>query len=112
MRKRPLLARSGQGDLLVALPRDQPHLPVPGPPPIRTRLRVQTGEEISKGRTTVGLAGSNRRAACPLKVRAEGQFIFNTIRQRLDSALQGLGLAHMPEDVAAPCIATGELVRS
>jgi DNA-binding transcriptional LysR family regulator len=46
-----------------------------------------------------------------LKVRVEGQLIFNTIRQRLDSALQGLGLAYMPEDVAAPCIASGELIR-
>jgi len=46
-----------------------------------------------------------------VKVRVDGQLIFNTIRQRLDSALQGLGLAYMPEDVAAPCIASGELVR-
>jgi DNA-binding transcriptional LysR family regulator len=42
-----------------------------------------------------------------LKVRVDGQLVFNTIRQRLDSALQGLGLAYMPEDVAAPCIASG-----
>jgi DNA-binding transcriptional LysR family regulator len=46
-----------------------------------------------------------------VKVRVDGQLIFNTIRQRLDSALQGLGLAYMPEDVAASCIASGELVR-
>lgn len=46
-----------------------------------------------------------------LKVRVDGQLTFNTIRQRLDSALQGLGLAYMPEDVAAPCIASGQLVR-
>jgi len=46
-----------------------------------------------------------------VKVRVDGQLIFNTIRQRLDSALQGLGLAYMPEDVAAPCIASGQLVR-
>lgn len=46
-----------------------------------------------------------------VKVRVDGQLVFNTIRQRLDSALQGLGLAYMPEDVAAPCIASGELVR-
>lgn len=46
-----------------------------------------------------------------VKVRVDGQLIFNTIRQRLDSALRGLGLAYMPEDVAAPCIASGELVR-
>jgi DNA-binding transcriptional LysR family regulator len=46
-----------------------------------------------------------------VKVRVDGQLVFNTIRQRLDSALQGLGLAYMPEDVAAPCIASGELIR-
>lgn len=46
-----------------------------------------------------------------LRVRVVGQLVFNTIRQRLDSALQGLGLAYMPEDIAAPCIASGELVR-
>ncbi len=46
-----------------------------------------------------------------VKVRVDGQLTFNTIRQRLDSALQGLGLAYMPEDVATSCIASGELVR-
>jgi DNA-binding transcriptional LysR family regulator len=46
-----------------------------------------------------------------LKVRVDGQLTFNTIRQRLDSAMQGLGLAYMPEDIAAPCIQSGELVR-
>jgi DNA-binding transcriptional LysR family regulator len=46
-----------------------------------------------------------------VKVRVDGQLVFNTIRQRLDSALQGLGLAYMPEDVAAPCVASGELIR-
>ena len=46
-----------------------------------------------------------------LRVRVEGQLTFNTLRQRLDSAIQGLGLAYMPEDVAAPGIASGELVR-
>jgi DNA-binding transcriptional LysR family regulator len=46
-----------------------------------------------------------------LKVRVEGQLIFNTLQQRLDSALQGLGLAYMPEDVAEPGIASGQLIR-
>lgn len=46
-----------------------------------------------------------------LNVRVDGQLVFNTLRQRLDSALQGLGLAYMPEDVTTPHIATGELVR-
>ncbi len=46
-----------------------------------------------------------------LKVRVDGQLVFNTLRQRLDAALQGLGLAYMPEDVAMPRIRSGELIR-
>jgi len=46
-----------------------------------------------------------------MKVRVDGQLVFNTLRQRMDSALQGLGLAYMPEDVAAPGLASGQLVR-
>jgi DNA-binding transcriptional LysR family regulator len=45
-----------------------------------------------------------------LNVRVDGQLVFNTLRQRLDSALQGLGLAYMPEDTVAPGIASGDLV--
>ncbi|MCR5879541.1 LysR family transcriptional regulator [Phenylobacterium sp. J367] len=46
-----------------------------------------------------------------LRVRVDGQLVFNTLRQRLDSARQGLGLAYLPEDVATPCIRSAELVR-
>jgi DNA-binding transcriptional LysR family regulator len=46
-----------------------------------------------------------------LRVRVDGQLMFNTIRQRLDSALQGLGLAYLPEDVASPAVASGALIR-
>jgi DNA-binding transcriptional LysR family regulator len=46
-----------------------------------------------------------------LKVRVDGQLVFNTIRQRLDAALAGLGLAYMAEDVAQPHIVRGNLVR-
>ena len=45
-----------------------------------------------------------------VKVRVDGQLVVNTIRQRLDGALQGLGLAYMPQDVAAPYLASGDLV--
>ena len=45
-----------------------------------------------------------------VKVRVDGQLVVNTIRQRLDGALQGLGLAYMPQDVAAPHLASGDLV--
>jgi DNA-binding transcriptional LysR family regulator len=46
-----------------------------------------------------------------LKVRVDGQLVFNTVRPRLESALQGLGLAYMPEDIVASHIASGEMIR-
>jgi DNA-binding transcriptional LysR family regulator len=46
-----------------------------------------------------------------LKVRVDGQLVFNTLRQRLGAALAGLGLAYMAEDVAQPQIAQGSLMR-
>ena len=44
------------------------------------------------------------------KVRVDGQLVFNTMRQRLDAALAGLGLSYMAEDVVRPYIARGSLV--
>jgi len=46
-----------------------------------------------------------------LRVRVEGQLVFNNVAMRLDAALQGLGLAYMPEDLVASHIADGRLVR-
>jgi DNA-binding transcriptional LysR family regulator len=46
-----------------------------------------------------------------LKVRVEGQLVFNNIAMRLDAVKRGLGLAYMPEDQVAEQIATGEVVR-
>lgn len=46
-----------------------------------------------------------------LKVRVEGQLVFNNIAMRLESALQGLGLAYMPEDAVRPHIEQGHLIR-
>jgi DNA-binding transcriptional LysR family regulator len=46
-----------------------------------------------------------------MKVRVDGQLVFNTLRQRIDAALAGLGLAYMAEDAARPHIAKGSLVR-
>lgn len=45
-----------------------------------------------------------------LKVRPGGQLAFNTITLQLDSALAGLGLAYLPEDVTTPHVAAGRLV--
>ncbi len=46
-----------------------------------------------------------------LKVRVEGQMVFNNIAMRMDAALKGLGLAYMPEDLVRAHIAEGRLVR-
>src|SRR6266436_1037984 len=46
-----------------------------------------------------------------LKVRVEGQLVFNNMALRLNAVLAGLGLAYMPEDQVRPHIAAGKLVR-
>ena len=46
-----------------------------------------------------------------LKVRVEGQFVFNTIALRLNAALAGHGLAYLPEDQVRDRLAEGRLVR-
>jgi DNA-binding transcriptional LysR family regulator len=46
-----------------------------------------------------------------IRVRVDGQLVFNTLRQRLDAAMAGLGLAYLTEDAAKPQIAKGNLVR-
>lgn len=45
-----------------------------------------------------------------LKVRVEGQLVFNNIALRLGAALEGLGLAYMPEDLVRPHVQSGALV--
>jgi DNA-binding transcriptional LysR family regulator len=46
-----------------------------------------------------------------LKVRVEGQLTVNDLKQRLSAALEGLGLAYLPEDAAASYISQRRLVR-
>jgi DNA-binding transcriptional LysR family regulator len=46
-----------------------------------------------------------------VKVRSEGQLVFNNLAMRLHSALDGLGLAYMPEDQVLPHVREGRLVR-
>jgi DNA-binding transcriptional LysR family regulator len=46
-----------------------------------------------------------------LRVRVEGQLVFNNTVLRLQSARDGLGLAYMPEDHALEDIAQGRLIR-
>jgi DNA-binding transcriptional LysR family regulator len=46
-----------------------------------------------------------------LKVRVDGQLVFNGIFQVLDAAVAGFGLAYVPEDLAKPYLAKGRLKR-
>jgi DNA-binding transcriptional LysR family regulator len=46
-----------------------------------------------------------------LKVRVDGQLVFNSTGQILSAALAGLGLAYVPEGMAQPHLARGRLKR-
>lgn len=51
------------------------------------------------------------RRGRPLKVRVDGQLVFNTSPGMVDAALAGLGIAFLPEEEFAPHIDAGRLVR-
>ena len=44
-----------------------------------------------------------------VKVRVEGQLVFNSTFHVLDAAVDGFGLVHVPEDLAKPHLASGRL---
>ncbi len=46
----------------------------------------------------------------PLKVRVDGQLVFNSIFDARNAALAGFGLAFIPEDMARPYLTDGRLV--
>lgn len=47
----------------------------------------------------------------PLRVKVYGQFTFNTVRPIVNAALEGFGIALVPEDTARPFIEAGTLVQ-
>jgi DNA-binding transcriptional LysR family regulator len=51
------------------------------------------------------------KGARELKVRVEGQLVFNGTFQMLNAALSGFGLAYVPEGLAQPHLAKGRLKR-
>jgi DNA-binding transcriptional LysR family regulator len=51
------------------------------------------------------------KAGRELKVRVEGQLVFNDIGLRLKAALAGFGVAYLPEDQVQAHLAGGELIR-
>jgi DNA-binding transcriptional LysR family regulator len=50
-----------------------------------------------------------KKAGHEIKVRVDGQWIFNGTNQMLNAALAGGGLAYIPEDLSQPYIAEGRL---
>ncbi|MDP9813642.1 DNA-binding transcriptional LysR family regulator [Rhizobium tibeticum] len=46
-----------------------------------------------------------------VKVRVEGQLVFNNMGMRREAALRGLGLAYMPEDQVVAAVRRGDLIR-
>jgi DNA-binding transcriptional LysR family regulator len=55
------------------------------------------------------LAWEFEKAGHELKVRVEGQLVFNGTNQMIIAALAGCGLAYVPEELARPHIAEGRL---
>jgi DNA-binding transcriptional LysR family regulator len=51
------------------------------------------------------------QAGHELKVRVDGQLVFNNGFLRLNAVLAGIGLAYLPEDQVEPYIADGRLIR-
>jgi len=49
------------------------------------------------------------KAGRELKVRVEGQLVFNRLTQIVTAALAGFGLAYVPEDLVEPHVAKGRL---
>jgi DNA-binding transcriptional LysR family regulator len=46
-----------------------------------------------------------------LRVRVEGQLVFNHVALRLNAVLAGFGLAYLPEDQVKTQLADGRLIR-
>ncbi|MNO87469.1 transcriptional regulator [compost metagenome] len=46
-----------------------------------------------------------------LRVRVDGQLTLNSLPQRIDAAVAGLGLAYVPEDTVQHAIAGGQLIQ-
>lgn len=46
-----------------------------------------------------------------IRIRVEGQLLFNNLNARVEAAIAGLGLAYVPEDCVSEAVATGTLVK-
>lgn len=66
-------------------------------------LRLSTGGSL--------YAWEFERDGHPLRVKVDGQFTFNTVRPIISAALEGFGIAYVPEDSAQPHLDAGDLVQ-
>jgi DNA-binding transcriptional LysR family regulator len=51
------------------------------------------------------------KGAREVRVRVEGQFVFNTVSMILEAALDGLGIGYLPQSQAQPHLDSGQLIR-
>ncbi len=79
----------------------------------RTPQELTDHDCINRRLPTYGglYAGAFEKGGRELKVRVEGQLVFNNITLRLNAALAGLGLAYLPEDQVQMHLADGRLIR-
>jgi DNA-binding transcriptional LysR family regulator len=114
------LGESVEKDMIaIRIGRDQRLVPVASktyfehhPPPITPRELIGHScinlRLISSG--TI-YAWEFERDGRPLRVRVDGQLIFSSIRLAVDAALQGYGIAFVPEDGVVEHLGKGELVQ-
>ncbi|RUW63426.1 LysR family transcriptional regulator [Mesorhizobium sp. M7A.F.Ca.US.008.03.1.1] len=82
-------------------------------PKPRTPQNLTTHNCINLRLPTYGglYAWEFEKAGRELKVRVEGQLVFNTAALRMNAVLAGLGLAYLPEEQVTAHLADGRLVR-
>jgi DNA-binding transcriptional LysR family regulator len=114
--------RSGEqvasGMIAVRIAPDMRMAVVGAPPYFKTRPELKKPQDLV-GHKCIALrlpggglyAWEFEKARRELRVRVEGQLIFNTTAQMLNAAVAGLGLAYVPEGMALPYISRGRLRR-
>jgi DNA-binding transcriptional LysR family regulator len=60
---------------------------------------------------TIRITAGDHATGREINVRVDGQLVFNGIYQVLNAALDGFGLAYVPQDLAQPHLASGRLAR-
>ena len=109
----------GKDMIAVRIGPDMRMAVVAAPSYFKTRRRPKTPEDLTSHAcinlrlpTYGGLyAWEFEKNGRELKVRVEGQLVFNNIVLRLNAALAGLGLAYLPEDMVKMHLAKRRLVR-